>query len=309
MPVDKTLISRLSAEWALRSFQQQKNSATLGVLPTRTVTWKPSAASRVRVDEILQRAWKKSTSGKYASAVDDFVRFCTAHSVPLSEALPASEPLLCAYASTFAGVLAGGTVRGKMSALRSWHIQNGLPWHSSLQLKYIIRGIENMRPVESIRPPRPPVSIQMIESLSQTLSSTDPFDVCVLALATTCFWGQIRLGEILPNREIGYDAALFPRWSDLKVPNARGSRVLHLPSTKTGGTFGEDVMITRQLSPFDPIAALEAHAVINHLNGSTSLASYVSSAGMGEGSHSSAGTAFALVVLLSSFWLASPPIS
>ncbi|KAF5374531.1 hypothetical protein D9615_009073 [Tricholomella constricta] len=188
-----------------------------------------------------------------------------------SDSLPASESLLCAYASSFAGSLAGTTIRNKCSALRKWHIANGLQWHGGTKLSYVIKGAENIRPPSSIMPLRPAVSVEMLRVLSHELDPSDPFDCCALFVATTAFWGQIRLGELLPSKEDDATSNLVPCWSHLGVPNAAGSQILHLPRTKTGGARGESVIITRQ-SELDPITYLQRHRELN--GDSAIMASY-----------------------------------
>ncbi|KAF5378464.1 hypothetical protein D9615_007028 [Tricholomella constricta] len=96
-------------------------------------------------------------------------------------------------------------------------------------------------------------------------------------VALTAFWGQVRLGELLPSRESDYDSSLLPRWSDFGIANESGSRLLHLPRTKTGGARGEEIFITRQ-DHLDPIACLELHQLVNGGH-NLPLASYRSSSG------------------------------
>ncbi|KAF5381009.1 hypothetical protein D9615_003938 [Tricholomella constricta] len=242
-------------------------------LPT---AWQPGPMVRERIDRTISQAWRPSTASRYALAVSQFTDFCSAESVPLSYCLPASEDLLCAFASSLAGHNAGATIRNKCSALRGWHIQNNVPWFGGLQLSYTIKGAENMRPANSRRPERQAVSSEMLGALYSKLDLSCSFDICVLFVATTCFWAQLRLGEILPSRESAFVTNDFPRWEDLREPNTNGSRVLHLPRTKTGGSNGENVIVTWQ-HQCDPITALLLHAQVNGSVSSHHIASYLSS--------------------------------
>ncbi|RDB24633.1 hypothetical protein Hypma_008189 [Hypsizygus marmoreus] len=234
---------------------------------------------RDKINTVIRNAWRKSTSSRYDASISQFLEFVITNSIPLSACLPASESLLCAFAASFAGSLAGKTIGNKCAAIRSWHIQNGFPYRGGRQLSYVIKGAENMRPADSHMPPRPAVSEAMLAALSSSLDLNDSFDLCVLAIATTSFWGQIRLGEILPPREKNFNTMNFPCWSDFQRPNSVGSRVLHLPCTKTGGSKGEDVIITRQLH-LDPIAAIESHSKKNCHLSSDCFASYYSPSGL-----------------------------
>ncbi|KAF5384197.1 hypothetical protein D9615_003232 [Tricholomella constricta] len=244
-----------------------------GTLDPTFQSWQPDSSARERINRTISQAWRPSTAERYALAVSQFTEYCAAEAIPLSYCLPASEALLCAFASSLAGRNAGGTIRNKCSALRGWHIQNNVPWFGGIQLSYVVKGAENMRPPDSRRAERPAVTSEMLDILSSSLDLSKSFDACVFFVATSSFWGQIRLGEILPTRESGFVASNFPRWEDLKVPNANGSRLLHLPHTKTGGTVGENVIITRQLQA-DPIEALLHHQFINGSASNEHIASY-----------------------------------
>ncbi|RDB22688.1 hypothetical protein Hypma_010121 [Hypsizygus marmoreus] len=97
-----------------------------------------------RIDATIQRAWKSSTTSKYQSGVDQFLKFCSAHGIPLSDTLPASEDLLCAFASSYAGLISGKTIRNKCTAIRSWHIKNHVHYLGDQQLSYVLKGAHNM---------------------------------------------------------------------------------------------------------------------------------------------------------------------
>ncbi|KAF5371871.1 hypothetical protein D9615_009520 [Tricholomella constricta] len=240
---DARRISKLT-EWAARVFRRRYTSRRSR---PPAPSWDADGGHSARVGATITRAWRATTSAKYSSAVDDFTAYCSRNGIPLSECLPASERLLCTYASSFAGSLAGRSIRNKCSALRSWHIANGLPWLGATQLSYVIKGAENMRPPESLRPIRPAVTTDMLRTLEDALDDSNPFDACVLFVATTAFWAQLRLGELLPTSEKGFDASGLPSWSSLQPPNRAGSQVLHLPRTKTSGSSGDTTALETHL--------------------------------------------------------------
>ncbi|KAF5372038.1 hypothetical protein D9615_008037 [Tricholomella constricta] len=250
---------RLSTEWSSRLFRSR---ATAHPQPRASTQWSLHGAHLDRVNRVISHAWRSSTALKYSRSIAEFLRFCDASSVPLHARLPASEELLCAYASSFAGTHAGSSIRNKCSAVRKWHIANSLPYAGGTQLSYVIKGAENVRPTSSLQPRRTAFSAEMLSALSSGLQPTSASDICVLFVASLAFWGQIRLGEILPSRESNYDSASLPTWADLRLPNSSGSRILHLPSTKLGGTRGEDVIIASQ-GQLDPIACIDLHQLVN----------------------------------------------
>ncbi|KAG6887385.1 hypothetical protein C0995_015687 [Termitomyces sp. Mi166 len=179
--------------------------------------------------------------------------------IPSHLILPTPESLLCDFATSFAGKIAGKTVSAKCDGICAWHIQNGFPYLGSTQLNYVIHGIENQRPDSSKRPDHPPVTLNMLWALESKLDFTSPAATCIYFLALCCFWGQIRLGELLPESEGAFNPKLYPTWSELRATiSSHGSGILHLPNTKMGSTKGEDIIITHQ-HVADPIVALDIH--------------------------------------------------
>ncbi|KAF5376042.1 hypothetical protein D9615_007663 [Tricholomella constricta] len=266
----------LAAKWTAKAFEMRtpRHSSTPRVTKLNLRTgpysrpenhdappdWHAPPALQEQMDKALAHAWKPSTSLGYSRSLDDFFRFCAGYRVPISACLPASEELLCAYAASHIGRLSGAAIRSKCSAVRAWHISNGLEWHGASRLSYTIKGCEDLRPPDSLKPKRNPVTVDMLSKLLEGLDLSSPLDVCVAFVATTSFWGQLRLGELLPISETNVNSPL-PFRSDLREPNAKGSRCLHLPSTKTQ-TKGEDVVITRQ-HVADPIKHLLLHLTVN----------------------------------------------
>ncbi|KAI3998239.1 hypothetical protein K525DRAFT_182119, partial [Schizophyllum commune Loenen D] len=202
--------------------------------------------------------WADSTSKKNDRAVQHFLRFCEVEGVPTAHRLPASEATLCRYASTAAGVLGASAARSRLNAVRAWHIGNLVPWAGGIALQHVLRGVKNMAPVTSRLKKRPPVTKKMLELLASDLNwRSDPIDAATLYVATASFYGQLRLGEILPPaKDINrFRADRLPSACDVETINNIGSHIIHLPWTKTKGVDGEDVAICRQHGPTDPIQA------------------------------------------------------
>ncbi|KAF5383112.1 hypothetical protein D9615_004838 [Tricholomella constricta] len=273
------VVLRLSADWTARLFRPRTPAVLKGQRPSaHRQPWQIPASLQEHANTVLSRAWKPSTSAGYSRSVDQFFAFCSNLNAPASAWLPASEDLLCAFAASFSGTLAASSIRSKCAALRSWHILNGLPWLGSTKLAYTIKGCESMRPPSSFTAKRNPVTIQMLTAILSGLDPACARDSCTVAIACTAFWGQLRLGELLPDREGLLSADRLPRWRDLHSPNSRGTRLLHLPQSKTSGYKGEDVVITRQATA-DPIQHLADHGKHIATVDSWPLAWYASSAG------------------------------
>lgn len=237
-----------------------------------------SCKDKQMVDYVINHAWSHSTLDRYDASVKQFFSFC--HSRGIAPTGVVSEDLLCSFAASMAGSRAGGTAAAKIAAVKAWHVQNNLPWMGSSRLKYTLKGTENLRPQESIKPKRPPVSSEMLDVIRNNLDMGSPEDACIWAIVTTSFWSQIRMGEICPKTEKDFNVALTPTWQQFGNPNRSGSRTLHLPRTKRGGTKGETVMVSRQRLKLDPIAALENHARVNRCQTTDTVAAFRNASGI-----------------------------
>jgi hypothetical protein len=103
------------------------------------------------------------------------------------------------YQRSSAGVHSRSTPHNHLSALKAWHIAHNVEWKGSSRLQYVLNGVHNLAPRGSRRPPHPPINATMITQLIDHLDFSNPLDVAVAACATTAFWGQCHLGELLPS--------------------------------------------------------------------------------------------------------------
>lgn len=230
-----------------------------------------------QIETALGESCTQGTASKKAASVREFVRFCRKRHIPKEHVFPSSQSLLCAFAASYFGKLAGGTVRGKISAVKVYHEQRELPWAGGEKLRRVLKGVENATPASSIRAQRPPVTTDMLRLLHKKLDQSVGLDAAVLAVANMSFYGQLRLGEVLPRVESleKFDGTLQPVMLNLSEPfSAAGSRTIHLPWSKTKKARGEDVVITRQKGRTDPIAALENHMRTNKLSSRHPIASF-----------------------------------
>ncbi|KAF8812631.1 hypothetical protein BYT27DRAFT_7086272 [Phlegmacium glaucopus] len=116
-----------------------------------------------KINQAQGAAVSKSTQDKDASRLRDFLVFCEGLGIQNKHALPAREDLLIAWASSYAGRLAGKTVSAKISAVKKEHGRRGLPWYGSERLQLILKGVEGLRPPSSFFAKRAPVTISMLE--------------------------------------------------------------------------------------------------------------------------------------------------
>jgi hypothetical protein len=219
-----------------------------------------------KIDCAVASAWAPSTRRLYNNAILRFMAFCDSLGVPPVSRLPAAEDLLCAFAASSLGRRSASSIRNDLSGIRAWHLFHSVPYSGGSRLSLVIRGSEIHSPPSSKRAPRVAVSLTMLSSLYDRLSLYDPFDVACLATALVAFWGQCRLGEILPDKCDGILPSFYPARSDLRAASSTGaSRILHLPWTKVAKSRGEDVVVCQQFAPCDPLSALDLHLSINAL--------------------------------------------
>jgi hypothetical protein len=116
----------------------------------------------------------------------------------------------------------------------------------------------------------------MIQQLIEHLDLKDPLDVAIAACATTAFWGQCRLGELLPSSSATLLSTPFPVRSGFKRSLRNPSScIIHLPRTKTHH-HGQDVVLVDQCTPINPISLLKRHLRVNGIPNDSHLFSYIS---------------------------------
>ncbi|KAJ6523727.1 hypothetical protein B0H19DRAFT_1215043 [Mycena capillaripes] len=220
-----------------------------------------------------------ATLGTYGSTVDRFLEFCAAEGVPKKIQPPADEFVLCAFAATSAGIHAGATAGNNIAALKAWHITQNAEWKGSSRLHYVLAGVENLAPESSKRPPRPPINSAMLRVLYEGLDFSKPRDVAVFAAACVAFWGQCRLGELIPtSASVSASKYLPTRAHVSRSHRNKRATTLRLPRTKTKKN-GDDVVLVAQSSPMDPRVALDMHFLANKCDPASPLFAFASSAG------------------------------
>ncbi|KAF8237350.1 hypothetical protein L208DRAFT_1248166, partial [Tricholoma matsutake] len=139
-----------------------------------------------------------STQRKSASRLREFLTFCEGLGIRKSDALPAREDILIAWASSYTGQLAGRTVGAKLLAIRKEHESLSLAWLGGDHLCRTLKGVEELRPAVLFHSKRAPVTISMLKDLNKGLSRTSGTDICIRAICLLSFFCQLRSGEILP---------------------------------------------------------------------------------------------------------------
>lgn len=228
----------------------------------RDIPLSPKTTSRL--SQAIGHGLAKRTQQNYASAVSRFIDFCDSEHIDQSLRFPAAEFVLCAFVGSLAGVKSGSTAANAIAGLKTWHNLHGQPWSGGYLLSHVLRGSDILTPPASRRPPRPPVTINMLETLAVDLDLSVPFDVAVHAAALTIFFAQCRLGEVLATSRRIHNPLTHPSRSSLSpLLNGIPSVELHLPRTKTNQALGQTVYLTAQQDLVCPLKALKAHFATN----------------------------------------------
>ena len=223
-----------------------------------------SAQAKEGISYAIQNSWSRTTLRRYTGAIQQYIDFCIAEKIPDSLCFPVDEFVFCAFAASSAGKHADSTPRARVSAIKAWHIAHNMEWRGSSRLRYVLSGVDNLSPASSRHPPRPPINLKMLTELVTHLDLNTPLDAAMAACTVIAFWGQCRLGELLPPTLSSLSSAPLPLRSDLGKPVWNSSQLytLHLPRTKSQH-HGEDIMLVSQHNPIDPISLLNNHLLVN----------------------------------------------
>jgi len=236
-----------------------------------------SKRTQAAISHALENARSPATSKAFQRTQDDFRAFCIERKYLEQHHLPVKEEVLCAFALSFQGRVAGATVRGKISNLKKWHEFEGAVWHGGLKLRTVLDFVEKCTPATSRKDLRKEITTDMLQLLINELDLAVGQDAAVFAVALTAFYGQLRLGEILSTHQdrTHKRANAIPAVKHLTPPSsARTTATLLLPSTKTSQCRGDTIILPKQSGPLDPLAALQYHIRRNRLSPECSLASY-----------------------------------
>ena len=238
-----------------------------------------SPRTRDHVSLAIQNSWAESTVKRYSGTIKQYILFCDTERVPDHLRFPADEFVLCAFAASSLGKHARTTPRNRLSALKAWHLAHNMEWKGSSRLRFVLNGVHNLSPSSARLPLRPPINAKMLSQLIENLNLASHLDAAVAACAVTAFWGQCRLGELLPTSVASPLAVAFPTCSGLrKSTRNHHAFLLRLPRTKTR-RHGEDIVLVSQDSPINPISLLNNTIQVNGIPEEGHIFSYKSSNG------------------------------
>lgn len=253
------------------SVSQAARPGTIACSTRPLFGWVPSLKVIANMAAAVDGVWVPRIRTNHARAVSRYIVFCRAERVPSQLVFPAHEAVLCAFALSQVGRCAGTTVRNALAGVKAWHTRCNVSYLDSPRLKAIVEGVDRLRPREYIRPLRPPVSISMLRHLAKIPAPLSSLDMVVQSCAHVAFWGQFRLGELLPDTIRSFSSEYHP---------ARGSweartGTLVLPWTKTTRRAGARVMLHSQASRTCPRRVVRRHLASSKFPAAAPLCSYI----------------------------------
>lgn len=222
------------------------------------------------VQMYFEQGLAPSSRRTYKSALKRFYKFCVQYNV--CNPFPLSEKLLCYFAVALAREgLAPQSIKTYLAATRSLHIGLGFPdprASSSLPiLQRIQAGIQRVRsskdtPSNRVRLPITPPILDKLRTHWDT--TENPAKLTLWAVATLCFAGFFRLGELLPTSESQRALATCIQWGDVTVDNAQTPSTVrtHLRRSKCD-QFGKgaDIYVGKTSGPRCPVVAVAAYMI------------------------------------------------
>ncbi|KAJ6621725.1 hypothetical protein B0H10DRAFT_1789580, partial [Mycena sp. CBHHK59/15] len=207
------------------------------------------------------------TQSNYAAGLLRFHQFCNTHSIPEEACMPASHLLLAAFIANHVGTVSGGTVKSWMSGIKVWHDVNSAPWDGEDRWVELARCMANKEGTVFKRAQRGPVTVEHMIALRAALDLSLPFDTTVWSIASACFWGCRRLGELTvpgaekydPKRHASHGTSI----THICPSSAHPATAVKLPWTKSMREQGATLTLTDRDDDLCASKALKNHLQVN----------------------------------------------
>lgn len=234
-----------------------------------------AAASRLQT--AMDEALAPSTMRNYNSSIGRFLAFTADLGYSKAQSLPCSGDLLCMFLCEGLGRYGSSAAKSYISAIRSWHVRNGFDWNPPLRISLIKKALDRLKAASPIqKQPRLPITPRMIKILAESWSQGSNKQKCALACALSAWFGQMRLGEILPASANSCDRSRLPKCSNFQIRTniSDTSSTIALPWSKTQGWKGDTIHLTAQKHGVSPTLAIQAHISSSILPNSALICEY-----------------------------------
>lgn len=161
-----------------------------------------------------------STRRTYSCAQQKFINFCfmSGRLSSVGSPCPANEWTLCLFATYLAESLRFSSIKVYLSAVRSLHVDQGLPdpLENCLQLQRVVRGIKRS---QSSLPsnPRLPISNDILRIVHSALNFDSFDDVMFWASCTLAYFGFLRSAEFTVSSLSTFNPSRHLSVSDIAV--------------------------------------------------------------------------------------------
>lgn len=201
----------------------------------------------------------------YLSAQRRYLDFCRQDGRlgPDGALLPADEQTLMRFSALLADSLTHSSIKVYLSAVRSLHIDHGLPdpLVNCLQLQRLLRGVKRVQGSPS--PSRLPITIDLLKVIQQSLDMKDSDHVMLWAACCLGFFGFLRAGEFTVNSS--FDPSIHLSIGDIQADslvNPSCFKVFIKCSKTDPFRKGCDIYVGRGNSSVCPIVALSNYLAL-----------------------------------------------
>nr|GAT43217.1 predicted protein [Mycena chlorophos] len=207
-----------------------------------------------------------NSQSTYAAGLLRFTQYCDRSNISEHLRMPAQPFLLCCFIADSIGSHGLKSAKNWLNGVAFWHHINLAPWFGDEPcVKKVLRAVDKDN--KFVRPPRGPITLEHLRCIRSNLDLSSPFGAATWALATACFWGCRRLGELTVPTKEGFDPIYHAsRASLISRFHSAGHEVIsvHLPWTKTTRNLGGSLILTSTDDDVCPVWAFDNHTRINH---------------------------------------------
>ncbi|KIY60811.1 hypothetical protein CYLTODRAFT_314444, partial [Cylindrobasidium torrendii FP15055 ss-10] len=140
--------------------------------------------------------WAASSQKSHRTALKNFNAWSDSNNIAIDARSPTSDTTPRRYAASSCAKPDSASLPQKFASIKTFHLTNGFDRNVSTRLRAILDGVKKEVPTDSFRDKRLPTTLGRMESLAQGLDPASGPDACI---SMTGFWGQLRLGELLPD--------------------------------------------------------------------------------------------------------------